>query len=1092
MGKQSQEYTRVLESLWTSVTRESQPEVAMILYRLADEMSEKEVLWLNHNDAIMTKLQLKYLVERGFLVENSNKDKFSFSHQTLFEFCRAKSLLASNSLRTYVSQRQDSLLVRPTLWSVLKYLRDSNLDNFYREFSRIWHLQPIRLHIQLLMIDFLAQNEEITTKDVDYILAALKLPKLRKRTLGAIAGRPDWLDRIRPIISELMLETPEKAVDLIPILRGGLSFQPAQTLELIAEHWLTKAEYDFIVYQSLDLLKEWSDKPLAILCTAIKRSGLASFYIDNFIQRFFLNKPEEAIEIYSAFFSYLMTQAASITSNIKQDNSIKYSSDNHWLKLASQRMEDPRIQRFCQILDFSEFQTLEEIASLASQQFVLKLWPTFHAALQETLEEPHEWVISYVGDGASSTNLIDDEYRTDQYSFTYAFKIAMPNFAESEPETFFNFIHDNENSDLLVEQRLFAISLLKLVETHPERILDFLLKDPRRFKLGDIWDEHLDTKNLITGIVPQLAEGSRRKLEQAILEWSQYNRSSDDDVSVSREDKKYDRQHRLRLMRAVPERFRSKKFENLVRREEVAFPNLPETTSPRPVISVIEHNDYYQAANGIEDQKNKIFLYHLSEDGNQKLSLAKKLALRLEKLAQDNPIAALKLIDRIPLDFDETVVAKTLQKISKYDSISKLQLIESLWRLENRSFGGPKYAEMAAQLISEIDAKDLDKSILDLLSMLFERSVQPEPTGSIFHKQDVWKTSRSLLWSTESFHTALQPNFFVAQSISQICLNQEPPLANEWITFLNFALLRDQSESLWLGLSLTKLAHIRKANHANSLAFINTLFSHVPIARDSREGLKLIAHLQSWAPSTMVEQWLFAIKRSTWASGMQGFGELLALYHLWFPEVFWAKREMDLVFDDLTAYRKASKTLIGIAHTIAAAWWQPSYRSLSSPFLERLLVSDLADCAVALSSIATTSNSLPKDGPTIHLLQLLANQPKIFSYTRFYLIAQKLEDLLDFCPTEVYLVAQAIASQLKVDLTDYKTEKPIIAGNLVSIAITLQRLGDEHRAQGIDLFESLLEIDVPDAFSALSELDQRPIQLPHQSQHRGIKRKQRK
>ena len=109
--------------------------------RVATEMANDEELWVarsrfkaDYDD------ELRNLVVAEFLVESENGLSIAFRHQTVFDFFRARAFLGSGrSLAEYVlAEKQESLFVRPILWSALTYLRESDRATYRREFGRLW------------------------------------------------------------------------------------------------------------------------------------------------------------------------------------------------------------------------------------------------------------------------------------------------------------------------------------------------------------------------------------------------------------------------------------------------------------------------------------------------------------------------------------------------------------------------------------------------------------------------------------------------------------------------------------------------------------------------------------------------------------------------------------------------------------------------------------------------------------------------------------------------------------------------------------------------------------------------------------------
>ena len=124
-------------------------------------MALEEELWLG-SDRFEREFsaEIQHLKEEGILVSSDNGMSIAFRHQTMFDFLRARSFLRNQqSLAEYIiEKKQESLFVRPILWSTLNYLR-ANDEAVYREqFGQLWTRNELRPHIRDLLVNFLGQN----------------------------------------------------------------------------------------------------------------------------------------------------------------------------------------------------------------------------------------------------------------------------------------------------------------------------------------------------------------------------------------------------------------------------------------------------------------------------------------------------------------------------------------------------------------------------------------------------------------------------------------------------------------------------------------------------------------------------------------------------------------------------------------------------------------------------------------------------------------------------------------------------------------------------------------------------------------------
>ena len=128
--------------------------------RIAAEMAAEEDLTLARARFPGLSTEIANLESAGILVSSDDGLRVSFRHQTLFDVLRARFFLrGASSLADFVTDhKQQSLFVRPTVWSTLSYLRASDTPAFRKEFLRLWRNDVLRLHLRYLLISFLGQG----------------------------------------------------------------------------------------------------------------------------------------------------------------------------------------------------------------------------------------------------------------------------------------------------------------------------------------------------------------------------------------------------------------------------------------------------------------------------------------------------------------------------------------------------------------------------------------------------------------------------------------------------------------------------------------------------------------------------------------------------------------------------------------------------------------------------------------------------------------------------------------------------------------------------------------------------------------------
>jgi hypothetical protein len=119
---------------------------------------------------------------------------------------------------------------------------------------------------------------------------------------------------------------------------------------------------------------------------------------------------------------------------------------------------------------------------------------------------------------------------------------------------------------------------------------------------------------------------------------------------------------------------------------------------------------------------------------------------------------------------------------------------------------------------------------------------------------------------------------------------------------------------------------------------------------------------------------------------------------------------------------------------------------------------------------------LPPDAKARELLSVIAEKPDLIRGGGPSFITERLKELLadGFYPNIVAAVMRALLTASGSAVGDIRTAWSADAGDLIEIAITLQRFA-ETRKSGLDLFETLMDLGAYEASQVLRELDRRPL-----------------
>ena len=156
---------------------------------------------------------------------------------------RARSLkVRGNSQLTFWRGRPLSLS-DSKLWAALTYLRDVQPSNYQVELQAIWAAQELRLHLRIMLIEFLGQQSSPTTVEAAIFEQALNSSN-RRVALQAMAGSSGWLKLFGLThVAAAMVDTDVVNAG-VAILDRGWSFAFDVVKTLIKTKWLPDTTFD--------------------------------------------------------------------------------------------------------------------------------------------------------------------------------------------------------------------------------------------------------------------------------------------------------------------------------------------------------------------------------------------------------------------------------------------------------------------------------------------------------------------------------------------------------------------------------------------------------------------------------------------------------------------------------------------------------------------------------------------------------------------------------------------------------------------------------------------------------------------------------
>lgn len=1067
-----QGYQHMLEVLWQqNVLCDKTGKRRRVLMDLAEQMGSREVLWLPLTLFEDSYLILRQLEAIGILVEEGGR--IGFRHQTLYEFVRAKTFLAeSGRLTETVLKRQQSLRVRPLLWHALGYMRGVDRDVYLEEIERLWEAE-LRRHLRMLLIEFLGQLQDPDLREARLFFSKYDDLWYQNRIHSAIIGSRGWFKYFSPNhLPRLMTQPAEKAWQAIPILNQAIAIDQAAALHLLDTYWLPYPEKDDLTWRVLEAITEWTVDLVERFCRILTRTDIAAWAVNHLTSVVSVQLPEQAPRLIAIWLQKEWTR------EIPSEPSIENSTDNDF----DLWRESPLVKRCRTLLEGHELHDLPAVAEAAPGDFIAAIWPWFLTAMEEVAQEAHPFVIGYREQHCLIDGIDDDHEARIEHPFLTALSQGMTKWAERQPESFLEFAKTHEGCDLMVVQRLLAKGMNLIASHYPAKALNFLCVDPRRMKLGSYRNVHSNTTELIHALAPHLETNQFLALEKNILAWNLYHHFPDDDAKIRQQRLQWNREHRLRLLKALPRDLMSNYCRRHVEEEERAFPHLNDWDvhlSGSYTVGSPVSAEQMQAGRD-EDILN--FFEELSDaSGWDHPRKSRKFGARsggaiqagreLARLAEMEPEKAIRLIHQMKPGQNEIPVGYVIEALAKKD-YEPSALYALIIEFSEKGFSSEHFRLYVAWAIEKIIDKDhpLPEALFALLENWLSSNALLQKQNNTTDDSKPEK-NESILWGHGTITTLPQDNYPILVALSVDCLRVHPPETDRWLDILERHLLRNESPRVWAAMC-RYLEGLYLANRDRAENFLNKVFITYPSLFESLEGMFLQASCQRWISPDLAHSFLEKMENSDNSVSRQGMGELLMLRRVLFAEEEWSSDKLDIILTQEASTLKSDPIRTGIAHAVAHLWREPWHRQITHPYLLRLLQDQDEEVLTALANIFSTRELHP-DQASRELLDSLSEHPAILRRQRAESVGECLVSIVDVEPERVSRISHQLLDQIGNDLTNMSSAYCFVSDPLVSIALRLQELGKEYQPQGVDLFEKILEFNVPQALEVLNDLDKR-------------------
>ncbi|MGD2181464.1 SEFIR domain-containing protein [Lusitaniella coriacea] len=1080
-GEVFESFPKLLDRLWKKRILE-QPEAKKaitFLTKLAERMTEEEVLWLPAAFADECPESCHALEQAGILMTNLDNLTLGFCHQTLYDHTLARSFArGSQSLSDFVLERQDGLFVRPILLRTLNYLRGAARQQYQKQLQilLVTAKQQVRLHIRTLLIEFVGAQSNPDSVETRLLIPLLNSETEGIKVLDATSGSLGWFSQLRDH-SEFRqwLEKPaERAAYCSPFLTKAASFAAEDVWGLLEEYWLHEKTYDFLSIRAIRDISYWTPRKVWLTQRIIQRSAINWHTVAKIAERIANALPEYTAAVIRAHLDFQLAQAVEASQVLPP--APPPNADETELELHSYR-HDPLNPLEALLQSQSEYYGIEKFAQAHPRSFLESIWSWFADLVQRLAYDAHPLTIRYCGDRVGGFYLSRSE-------IIRSLLAAIVELAKKDKQGFFKFFRENDASDLLVVHRLLARGLEVLASEESMEVLNYLLADSRRLSLGSQTsrDRHKETKKLITAIIPHLPSEAREKLEQAIRKFKYWRPRGDEDVEFRRRCLQYNREHRLSLLQAVPDEYLSPETKRLKQEEERALPGFQprdsdeileaESVGPRMTKDEMSHatdRDLLNLFNELSDETlwgspRSKWLDDLSRAGG-----ASQQSCEFSKLVKEDPSRFLRILPQLEPRRHESYVGAALKSLAETDFLAD-DLIHAIEELDRRGFVSEEFRGETAYTLEKIAKKQqgLPQSSILLLESWFTQHSQPELDQYRRQEEQLSHRQSPILFGMGGSHTLPHGRGNIVRAIAEGYLSQNPPDLESWAKFIRSQLGIEPHPAVWVDV-LSRMPLLLNRDRAEATELFDAVIRNCPETLQYSWALYVILRQIGWfEPQETIQGWLKMLRTDETNFSQQAYGEMLFVQYLRYQDEWSVERIRTHL-----AEQENEALLCGLAYA-ASFLWRYRSRAIAAEILYTLASSSSPSVQNAVASVFRWNRDrFQLDSGMREIIQAVCENPDLLLKTANDLTEIiEAKNLVDKNPEVVAEFCQSLFSN-GIELADPTKAAVFIAKSLTTIAIQLHRQ-PSFREVGLQIFEQLLALNLRETQLALEMLDRKP------------------
>ena len=1031
------------------------PRVAQFLTDLAADMIEAETLWRPVDRYALHHLDELRLAEACGLLVRNERGQVAFSHQSWLDDFQAKGFTSGRALAEYAWESQNSLFPRAAVLRALQRLRAVDEPAYVGGIDLLLGDDRTRRHLKHLVTDLISGAEPPVSREIAWVEFLLRNDAaLARRALPhIIRSWGSWRDKALAWLPSLMSD--EGMQWFAPnALAAEAAFDEGGMMDLMDHHW-GSADKDELVLRTIERSDLWTPRIRTRVREIMGRTTIANHFIAHRMRELLdAERVDEAVDFVASYYE---------TGELSD-------------RLAQQVYE------------------LGELVAAAPEAFAARLFERFVTLAQSEVREN-----SGMWDRMPESSALpwDWRYEDRDDNFFEALRSSLRLTAKQSPDRLVALIEPYEAVEISQIQAMIVDALAAGGEHLAIKALSYLEADPRRLDLGDGHGTGTDgigrtiqgwsSQALVRAIVPGLDQNQLVRLRNLIEGWSRYSPQVLAGVSKAdwRQFYQWADEARLPLLESLP-----KSVVGARRRRQIE-----EWRSQQPVMRSMNR---IGMANVIGSPMSNLAMEKASDDqlmgmldsvhdgseerwnrGRPYTGGVRQLAYAFGAFAGANPERALGLVEnRMVPERHTSAAGAALREAAKAPAADPERVRALIHTLDSRGYQGPGWRNNAAWAFSSLAERlhGLRSEDLALLERWIEREpdvIAQEIERRLDNKRENEERNRKnqdaarrpnphLFYSYGGMRSIPQRNYSFLAAIADGLLGRTDPDCSAWVGVMERHLADPEDPAIWSAMIQRYANPLWWVERERAVAFFSALWEQHPDSLTSPDMVGEIWQVHSLMAADVIEGVISKLRVGD-AAQRQVAGELLGgIMLVDKPVGALAEFAQDIVASGPSLER------VGYLFSASAAWQEDEHelRQAAHAILLAVAPSVDDDEAHALTrAVGSRSRPLPADQITREMLRAIGDNPKLLVAAVGNAFVESLQGLL-LCPgfeSDVLVVVDKIA---KLSPDTVGRQGRILDGELVHIAVALQRNDGPLRVHAMDVYERLLDAEAYGAAEA--------------------------